>query len=1071
MQFDNGIYLNIINSCKDCIFICNKEGKILFFNKSFSEKYKDKAHQEANIRDIFPEKIYLSILQIFEKDIKLNKTFNFTEKTENAEYEISVEIISHERNENIACVTYRENLNKNEEINQSDKSYEAYRTIIELAPDAYFRGDKEGNFIDCNLKAEEITGYTKNELLTKNIKELFEKEELVNKPLQYSLLQKGTPLIRQRTIFRKDGKKVDIEMNSSILPDGTYQTFIRDITHTRELEKILKERIKTLTKPEIKGEDIKFKDLFDIDEIQKIQDAFAKVTGVASLITDTKGVPITKPSNFCFLCEHIIRKTEKGIQNCIKSDAELGKYITDKPNIMKCYSVGFWEGVANIKAGNYHIANWLIGQVIDEKDDINSFLKYAKEIGVDEEEFKKALLSVTRMPKEKFDEISHALFLLADQLSKQALKNLQQARYILELEQKEKQIKTAEEKLRLALEATNDGLWEWYPQENKVIWNSRSYTMLGYEPDEFDLCYEKWIELLHPEDREKAGKEVLKQIISEEKKFSIEYRYLTKNNSWIWINGRGKVIRDDENGNPLYIIGTHTDITDRKIAENALRESEEKYRKVVETSSEGIILQDDKFIIHTLNPAAERILGIKAEKIINKSSFEEKWQIYDEKNNFLPTEKHPSSITLMTGKPCKNVILKVIRADKSYSWINVNTKPIFTENNDKPALVVITLSDITERKFSEEALKNLASQWQTTFDAIGDGVCLIDKNQVIIRCNKAMREMFNYKHTDIVGEKCYKIVHNKDVPIDNCPVNIMLITKKRSSTEVFIDSKWYEVTVDPLFDSDKEIIGAVHIVRDISSQKKYETEIKELNQNLEIKVEEKTRELQLANKELESFAYSVSHDLRAPLRAISGFSKILEQDYGLILDNEGKRLIKIINDNTKKMGNLIDDLLTFSRFGRNEMKFNQLNTSSIVKSVIEDVHYYMNCEKTKFIINELPDIKGDQTMIYQVWYNLISNAVKFSSKVEKPEIVIEGKAEKSFVTFSVKDNGIGFDMKYSQKLFGVFQRLHNDYDFEGTGVGLAIVQRIINRHGGKIWAYSELGKGATFYFSLPIIKD
>lgn len=240
---------------------------------------------------------------------------------------------------------------------------------------------------------------------------------------------------------------------------------------------------------------------------------------------------------------------------------------------------------------------------------------------------------------------------------------------------------------------------------------------------------------------------------------------------------------------------------------------------------------------------------------------------------------------------------------------------------------------------------------------------------------------------------------------------------------------------------------------------------------MEIKVEEKTRELQLANKELESFAYSVSHDLRAPLRAISGFSKILEQDYGIILDNEGKRLIKIINDNTKKMGNLIDDLLAFSRFGRNEMKLNLLNTSSIVKSVIEDVHYYMNCEKTKFIINELPDIKGDQTMIYQVWYNLISNAVKFSSKVENPEIVIEGKTEKSLVTFSVKDNGIGFDMKYSQKLFGVFQRLHNDYDFEGTGVGLAIVHRIINRHGGKIWAYSELGKGATFYFSLPIIKD
>jgi len=881
MHPDVNIYKRILDSYTEAIFLCNNEGVILYYNKVFFELFEPEINKISGkaISSILNEEIEIKILSIFDYSNLVENNFNFIENYKSKKIEFSIEkIVSNDIKEELALVKANNIENDTHKILKDSFSEETYRLTINLAPDAYLKGDKDGNIIDCNLKAEEISGYTKKELLEMNIKELFDNEELEQKPLQYSLLKNGVPLIRERKIKRKDGKRIDIEMNSSVLSNGEYQTFIRDITHTRELEKTLKKRILNLTEPETNCDFIKFEDLFDLDEIQKIQDAFAKVTGVASIITDINGVPITKPSNFCFLCEHIIRKTPKGRENCYKSDSELGKYITDKPNIMKCYSVGFWEGVANIKAGKHHIANWLIGQVINENDDINNFVKYAKEIGVDEQEFKNALYKVNRMPKERFDEICNALYLMAGQLSLQALKNINQARYIVELENKEKQIKNAEEKLRLALEATNDGLWEWYPLQNKVIWNSQSYTMIGYEPDEFEINYEKWLELLNPEDRENANNEVLNKVKSDDKKFSIEFRYLAKDKTWKWINGRGKVIRLDANGNPEYIIGTHTDITQRKEAENALRDSEERYRKLIETSSEGIILQDDNFVIRTFNPAAEKILGVKAEKIINKTSFEEKWQTFDEKNNFVPTENHPSTITINTGQACKNVILKIIRHDKSYSWININTNPIFIEGKEKPALVVITFSDITHRKQSEEALKNLANQWQTTFDAIGDGVCLIDKNQVILRCNKAMGEMFNYKHQEIVGKKCFKIVHNLDKPIDNCPVNTMLLTKKRSSTEVFIDPNWYEVTVDPLMDKEKDIIGAVHIVRDITNQKKYEAEIKELNSNLENKIEEKTTELKIANKELESFAYSVSHDLRAPLRAISGFSKILEQD-------------------------------------------------------------------------------------------------------------------------------------------------------------------------------------------------
>jgi len=1067
MQIQTNILERVLDSIIDVLVLCNEEGEILYCNKVFFEifEHEYKNVLGLNISKLLTEDICKKVFQILKKDNVSESKIKFNEKLRDKYFEFNVENIEIVGNDDslilIICT-------KIHDTTYNNYSEESIRMAIDLAPDAYFKGDTDGNFIDCNLKAEEITGYSKQELFKMNIMHLFEKDELEQKPLQYSLLKKGIPLIRERKIIRKDGKKIDVEMNSSVLPNGNYHTFIRDISHIRELEKALKKRILTLTQPDIKSSEINFKDLFDIDEIQKIQDAFAKVTGVASIITDTEGLPITNPSNFCFLCEHIIRKNPKGLENCNRSKTELGKFFTDKPIIIKCNSVGFWEGVANIKVGEHHIANWLIGQVIDEKDDISVFIKYAKEIGEDEQKFIKALNDVNRMPKERFDEVCNTLYLLAEQLSLKALKNLHQARYIVELEQKEKQIKEAEEKLRLAHEATNDGLWEWYPQKNIVIWNSRSYTMLGYEPNEFEMNYKKWLELLNPEDREKTKNEMFKQINSANRIFSIEFRYKTKNKSWKWINGRGKVINYDKEGNPEYLIGTHTDITERKEAENALRHSEEKYRKLIETSSEGIILKDDKFIIHTFNPALEKFFGIKAEKIINRTSFEEKWHTYDEKNNLIPTEKHPSTITLLTGKPCKNVILKIVRPDKSYSWVNVNTNPIFTEGIEKPTSVVITISDITKRKQSEEALKNLAMQWQITFDAIKDGVCLIDKNQVVLRCNKAMSEMFNHDNLEIIGKKCYNIVHNLDKPIDNCPVNKMMMTKKRSSTEVLINSNWYEVTVDPLFDNENEIIGAVHIVRDITIQKNNENEIRTLNTNLESKIEEKTKELKLANKELESFAYSVSHDLRSPLRAISGYSKILELEYNQFLDIEGERIVKVIIENTKKMGKLIDDLLTFSRFGRNELKMNSININSLLKSIIEDIGYYLKSDKIKFVINPLPNIKGDQTMIYQVWYNIISNAVKFSSKVQNPEIIIDGKVENSYAEFSVKDNGVGFDMKYYQKIFGVFQRLHSESEFEGTGVGLAIVQRIIDRHGGRIWVMSEVNKGTTFYFTFPV---
>jgi len=227
-------------------------------------------------------------------------------------------------------------------------------------------------------------------------------------------------------------------------------------------------------------------------------------------------------------------------------------------------------------------------------------------------------------------------------------------------------------------------------------------------------------------------------------------------------------------------------------------------------------------------------------------------------------------------------------------------------------------------------------------------------------------------------------------------------------------------------------------------------------------------ELQKINKELEGFSYSVSHDLRAPLRAVSGFSNVVLEDYGDQLDDEGKRYLNLIVKNTSKMGNLIDDLLKFSRMGRTDMAFSTVDMKKVAMSACKDMKLVYDDREIEMSLNSLPSIRGDSKLLHQVFSNLISNAMKYTEREEVGKIEIGSKILKDYVTYFVKDNGVGFDMKYVHKLFGVFQRLHSEKDFEGTGVGLALVQKIIHRHGGNVWAEGKVNEGATFFFSLPV---
>ncbi|MGR8934718.1 MAG: PAS domain S-box protein [Gammaproteobacteria bacterium] len=391
------------------------------------------------------------------------------------------------------------------------------------------------------------------------------------------------------------------------------------------------------------------------------------------------------------------------------------------------------------------------------------------------------------------------------------------------------------------------------------------------------------------------------------------------------------------------------------------------------------------------------------------------------------------------------------------------------DENGQIVSVIGIARDITERKRAEQVQMHYAAIVESSDDAI------IGKNLqgIISSWNKGAERIFGYTQQEALGRSVTLLIPRELMGEEELILTEIVNgravkhyeTKRRRKDGQIID---ISVTVSPLRDIAGNIVGASKIARDITVRKQAEFELQRYHERLEDLVAARTAALEETNRELEAFSYSVSHDLRTPLRAINGFSRMLAKKYAAALDEEGQRLIRVVRDNSTRMAQLIDDILAFSRCGRLDLRVLPVDMTKLVEAVWLDLEPARNNRDIRFDIKPLPAAYGDPSLLRQVWSNLLSNAVKFTQRRKTAHIEVGGSTSGAELSYYVKDNGAGFDPAYTHKLFGVFQRLHGIEEFEGTGIGLAIVKRIVTRHGGCVSAEGQPDEGAVIRFTLPV---
>lgn len=565
-------------------------------------------------------------------------------------------------------------------------------------------------------------------------------------------------------------------------------------------------------------------------------------------------------------------------------------------------------------------------------------------------------------------------------------------------------------------------------------WNRGAEKIFGYDAAEI---VGKHISILIPPEKLDEEPEILRKIGRGEFVDHYETDRLRKDGSRVHISLTLSPTRDSD-GKVMGILKIARDITVRRKAE----EIQGRMADIINLSDDAIITKTLQGVVTSWNHGAEKIFGYSRDEVLGKNV-----------SLLIPQGKQDEEPEIINSVSKGNYIehyeTERLRKDGTLVYISLSVSPIKNTSGTVTGILKIA-RDVTLRQKAEETQRRLASIINFSDDAI------VSKNLegIITSWNAGAEKIFGYSQDEVIGKPITIII-----PREKLHEEPEILRKIGSGEYIhhYVTDRvrkdgsivHISLTVSPIKDSNGRVTGISKIARDITEQKKKEAEIKLLNQ------------------ELEAFNYSVAHDLRSPLRSILNYSQMLQERYGRVLEQDGAQIIERIIRKSQRMDVLIHDLLTLSRLGRKELHKTDIDVESMVREIADEIKAQPDSAMPTIHFRDLMHAYGDKSLLKQVWENLISNAIKYSRKKDVTMIEIGSTTANSSITYYIRDNGVGFDMKYADKLFIPFQRLHNTGEYEGTGIGLAIVEQIISKHGGNTWAEGKPGEGATFYFSLP----
>ncbi len=627
------------------------------------------------------------------------------------------------------------------------------------------------------------------------------------------------------------------------------------------------------------------------------------------------------------------------------------------------------------------------------------------------------------------------------------------------------QLKAWQNRYETAALVSGQILYEYDLQTGQHTWGPNIESILGYSQASMPIFCEDLLNFVHPDDQDSV-RVLMEQAITQQSPFRAEYRIRHQRGDYRWIEDRSQFVFQEQNHQGK-IIGFLSDISDRKQAEQALRDSEAKFRQLADNIQEVFFINGgDLTQMLYISPAYETVWGRSCESV------------YEQSQSWVDSV-HPEDLErvmrgcegMLQGREFKEEY-RIIRPDGSIRWIRARTVPVLDEQG-KPMSHPGIAEDITDYKEADLARCHSEERYRSLVEATAQVIWTTGATGEMLTEQPSWSAYTGQSFEDYAGWGWANGIHPGDRERTAQVWSQAVANRSFYENEVRLRGKdgtyrYFWVRSVPVLEKEGQIREWVGACTDITERKQAELAIRQLNEELEQRVKQRTAELQATNKELEAFCYSVSHDLRAPLRNIDGFSQVLLDRYQTVLDDKGKHYVTRIRAGVQRMGELIEDLLALSRVTRTELQWAEVNLTTIVETIVDNLTAAQPERQVQCKIASEVLAYGDQRLLTVALENLLGNAWKFTSQQRQACIEFNQSfdPETGQQIYWVKDNGTGFDMNYADKLFGVFQRLHSADVFPGTGIGLATVQRIIHRHGGQVWAVSAPDTGATFYFSL-----